>query len=669
MKTKIIVDHNVHPNNIIVCGRIGGCNYKNELQDAIHKIQNNRNLKILIADQPLVDQSKMKRNEWENDFNIFINSFSNYDTTIKFHPSTKSKMLETQKSILPNHISISNNNFITPEYLKKFDIVITYFSSIYTDCIEAGIPVVFYNFDHCDILFPEIKNSLLYNSYSIDDLIQKLNYTNINKTFIGNSVGGTLNSYIISDDAAQAIFNNILAFSNNNLATYKNTPHRCNIGFLQNQFCLEYSSITEENPKSICIIGDDFGTTSGVAYPILNYFKYMQVCSDSKIEFILVKRTMSANYIIEKAMNFSYIIINSLAFFFRYPKASTVIKNLGNKFIYVYAHETDFTIQYEKRNNSRNFNEFIKIAPDLFFLCVSRAQQKLFQSYGWRKTSVIYNCIDYIEDGKYDNLMHIKKKTVLMAGTIQDRKGIALFCKVADILTKEGYTFVWVGALTNKCTHKLSENVQFLGFKHRDQVLDLIKACEIFFLSSVDDPFPLSLLEAAAFNKKIVSYASVGSYEVFYNISGYQPFFRYNTVDACSAIRKIADLPHDKINTNTVSFYFYPLYFSMRLNIALKQYRYESKFNLEDNANKDKVQEQEANSCFINNKKQNSERALPYLNKASEFRKKGDFISAYLNYKKALSLNENSQSAKKFIAKNRIKIFILKLLRVLPKQL
>ena len=571
LKEKIIYDHGCNPNSIIISGKVGGIQYNNIDKTVV--ISNNSSLKILIADQPLCDQNKIDRASWKKEFKDFINSISNYDLTIKFHPSTLQTTLDESIKMLPKSCAINTTGLITSEYIKNFDLVITYFSSVYINCLEAEVPVIFYNLKSCDILFPEIKNKLFFNAYSLESLVNNLNYININRTFKSNENGLGVDYYIEQgNNATDIVIDNIFSIYNESFRVFNSSIYEETNRYLD--FSIDSNYIIEENPKKICIIGDDFSITTGVAYPILNYFNYMKLHSDSSFQFILVKKDMPVDYIVNKAINYSYIIINSLAFFFRYKNAVEVIKRLQNKFIYVYAHETEYVIKYEQKNNAANFNKFAQIAPKLFFLCVSRRQKELFKSYGWVKSSVVYNCID-MKDVNFS--LKIKPKTIMMSGTIQDRKGVDLFCKVADILSVKGYKFIWCGALTPKCTTVLSKNVEWIGFKTRIELLHILSEIDIFFMSSFDDPFPLSLLEASALNKKIVSYDAIGSYEALHNSTGYVSFCRYTPLAAINAIERVASIKQEEVNTSSLHTYFTPHYFSLRMNLALKAYRCEAR--------------------------------------------------------------------------------------------
>jgi glycosyltransferase involved in cell wall biosynthesis len=96
-------------------------------------------------------------------------------------------------------------------------------------------------------------------------------------------------------------------------------------------------------------------------------------------------------------------------------------------------------------------------------------------------------------------------KLVMGCGVVHWRKQPELFVKLAQSLLddSEDAFFVWIGggpdldkmrALVAEL--RLSEKVRFIG--HRDDFRELLKAADVFTLTSFEDPFPLVCLEAAA---------------------------------------------------------------------------------------------------------------------------------------------------------------------------
>jgi 1,2-diacylglycerol-3-alpha-glucose alpha-1,2-galactosyltransferase len=105
------------------------------------------------------------------------------------------------------------------------------------------------------------------------------------------------------------------------------------------------------------------------------------------------------------------------------------------------------------------------------------------------------------------------KFTVLGVGQVQHRKGILDFIEVAKRLPQ--LDFVWAGGFSFKgLTSGYQElkalmdnppkNVRFLGIIPREDMKDLYAACDVFFLPSLDELMPMSVLEATVNDKPIL---------------------------------------------------------------------------------------------------------------------------------------------------------------------
>jgi len=98
-----------------------------------------------------------------------------------------------------------------------------------------------------------------------------------------------------------------------------------------------------------------------------------------------------------------------------------------------------------------------------------------------------------------------ESKVVMGCGVVHWRKQPDLFIRLAQRLLpdNEDALFVWIGGgpdldemKARIADLKLGDKVRFIG--HRDDFRHLLKAADIFALTSVEDPFPLVCLEAAA---------------------------------------------------------------------------------------------------------------------------------------------------------------------------
>lgn len=106
-------------------------------------------------------------------------------------------------------------------------------------------------------------------------------------------------------------------------------------------------------------------------------------------------------------------------------------------------------------------------------------------------------------------------------GNLGWRKGTDLFLQIANIVSRtNGYEkirFLWVGGRQDKESLEFDHDVRALGLNeycHRvtstKEISDYYCAMDIFALTSREDPFPLVMLEAGAYNVPTVCFADSG---------------------------------------------------------------------------------------------------------------------------------------------------------------
>lgn len=101
----------------------------------------------------------------------------------------------------------------------------------------------------------------------------------------------------------------------------------------------------------------------------------------------------------------------------------------------------------------------------------------------------------------------LKKFVVLGVGQVQTRKGVADFIEVSKSLPN--IQFIWAGGFSfgpitdgyaelKKLVSNPPPNVKFLGIIDRDKMNDIYNICDLMFLPSYNELFPMSILEAMA---------------------------------------------------------------------------------------------------------------------------------------------------------------------------
>lgn len=103
--------------------------------------------------------------------------------------------------------------------------------------------------------------------------------------------------------------------------------------------------------------------------------------------------------------------------------------------------------------------------------------------------------------------------TVLCAGQLQVRKGAFDFLKCAELMPEA--QFVWAGGFSfglisdgyselKRVAENPPHNVKFLGIVEREDMNEVYNSCDVMFLPSYDELFPMTILEAMCVNVPIL---------------------------------------------------------------------------------------------------------------------------------------------------------------------
>lgn len=176
------------------------------------------------------------------------------------------------------------------------------------------------------------------------------------------------------------------------------------------------------------------------------------------------------------------------------------------------------------------------------------------------RISVIYGYVKSIDTGFHkSNRATIRKSlgipedafVVLNTNNLLYHKGFDLFVLLADMFAKRGiadFYFIWVGGdlssqlhigLRQDLSKRKINNVRFIG--HQSNVMDFYAASDAFFLSSREDPFPISMLEAAQFGLPIIGFEQSGGVEEFIKKDGGFLVEYANITEVFDALIKLQD--------------------------------------------------------------------------------------------------------------------------------
>ena len=144
-------------------------------------------------------------------------------------------------------------------------------------------------------------------------------------------------------------------------------------------------------------------------------------------------------------------------------------------------------------------------------------KQKLIQPQG------LYNPYNRFNRAKSRKLIEEKYNVphenhiILNVGRGEFRKGFDLFVEASKKLETDNYSFIWVGDVNDEMLPYLNEfdnkNLILTGFiSDLDQIMSFYDACDVFMLTSREDPFPSVVLEAFNAKKPVVAFEDAGGF-------------------------------------------------------------------------------------------------------------------------------------------------------------
>lgn len=311
------------------------------------------------------------------------------------------------------------------------------------------------------------------------------------------------------------------------------------------------------------------------------------VSSDSISDLLRICKTLLKGLILGGSFKYKFILFNSLASLHRSNRFGCLLAEIILRFnllpLFIYWHESDWTLNKYAKESPEHFSRIDKIASShrVFHLLVSSfCKKSILDRYANANVEVIYNCAEVpVELG----FAHLPAQPLLVVNiaSIQERKGTDLFVETAIKVCRKHPTveFVWIGSGNAYGTWKkqievagLEQRIIFPGAVNPPYLV--LRYAALLFLSSRDDPFPLAVLEAMGFGKKVITFDVGGAPEALNELGTVVPPF--DTDAAAAAILDKLNQPLDQfINSDLQQRYFElftPEKFATRLSSYLKQH-------------------------------------------------------------------------------------------------
>ncbi|HEY1174970.1 MAG TPA: glycosyltransferase family 4 protein [Phytomonospora sp.] len=449
------------------------------------------------------------------------------------------------------------------------DLVVTSLEAVYPKTLLAGIPLVHHRLG--DRVLPDLRHHLIRTTADAGELGEVALRLKVDGRFRGNAVGEPVEHYLaFHPDVAERV----LAVVEDAAVPAPPTAPDDTAAPRPSLAARALDEIRDRirRPRSLAVIGTDFGYVTGVAVPVLTYTRDLVAAGPVDVRYIDIWAFSSVEGVLAAIEGCEQVLINSLAFFWRNWLGAKVAAALLDARVptAVYVHETEYVFDHEAATRGIRHERLLELLPRLRLLCVSRAQADFYRKLGARNPVVVYNTVPLDDRPPRASAAVGERPGIVMVGTVQDRKGVDLFSRVAERAAGRPWDFAWYGHRGGVGEESLeSPRVSWRGALPRRRVRAELARADVLFLSSVDDPMPLAVIEAVQQRLRIVTYGRVGSSEILEGVGGYRSFGEYTPDAALDAIAAVLADDVDEAAYGEVEELFAPARFAERMSTAL----------------------------------------------------------------------------------------------------
>ncbi|MEV6616112.1 glycosyltransferase family 4 protein [Streptomyces sp. NPDC051051] len=509
-------------------------------------------LRMVVLDQPLGKQGRLSREEHREQLTRLREALAEFgEVEVERHPAP----------------------------LDGYDLAVTFFAPAHLQALRAGTPLILFSPPALDIVFPTISHPLLRNVGTVGELVDVVAGLKRSGEFAANAHGEPVEHFLaLQDDVAGRVLRVVEGAAvpaEPPAPRWTPTGDEAGAGLSRAERALRTVRGQVERPRSLAVLGLGFDYVTGVAIPVLTYTQALLARSPVDIRYFDLEACGRSEDVMADLGDAEVVLVNSLAPFWRSPLAGELVTGLKErgKSVALYAHETEYVMNFEGSRNPLRHQELVGLLPGLKVLCVSNAQADMFRGLGVSDPVVVYNTVPRDAHRVRARRTPGARPRIVMVGSMQDRKGLDLFSRVAELAYAQGlpWRFAWIGRRTWRIgpSTLLSDRVEWTGALSRNRVREELAASDVFFLSSVDDPMPLSVVEAVQQRLRTVTYHRVGSREVLEGVSGYRSFAEYTPDAALDALRRVLDDEISETGYQDVEELFDITAFTARMTTAL----------------------------------------------------------------------------------------------------
>lgn len=135
---------------------------------------------ILFLDQPMLKYSRITKRGWNEEYLHLVQKLSNFNTKIKAHPAQWKKSADDIINIIGKESYDTEKKILSPEYLLKFDLVVTVNSTAFITCIQSEIPVIACNLPSALDQLPQFDSPYILTINDQEKLEASINHFSTN---------------------------------------------------------------------------------------------------------------------------------------------------------------------------------------------------------------------------------------------------------------------------------------------------------------------------------------------------------------------------------------------------------------------------------------------------------------------------------------------------------
>jgi glycosyltransferase involved in cell wall biosynthesis len=330
----------------------------------------------------------------------------------------------------------------------------------------------------------------------------------------------------------------------------------------------------------LVVAGANFGRDVGLAIPVMTLASALAASGRGTVRYVDTRAFGTLAQYRKWTSPNETLVVNGLESLSSAPALRRLVTERLERgdSVFVYVHLTEAGLDRERKRRAGELEAALRVLRRCTVLCVSEYQASLFRGLGAADTVVVYNTSPSLAATVPRPAQTAPRADpggprIVMAGTLQERKGVDLFSRVADLAAERhpDWRFEWAGAARGPLPADLrrSERVTWHGRLDRDRLEALLGSSDVFFLSSRDDPMPLAAVEAIGLGLRVVSYRRVGIFEILDGLDGFASFAEYDPEHALAALEAALASTPDPAVWQSVRTRFTPESFTERFLAAV----------------------------------------------------------------------------------------------------